>query len=52
MSTWIIFRTGESDMFREFTPAILEMQPDPALLREAGLGCYISVPVKARRDGA
>jgi PAS domain S-box-containing protein len=43
-----VIRTGQPVMAREFSPALLEKQPDPDLFRRAGLGSFICVPIKSR----
>jgi signal transduction histidine kinase len=43
-----VIRTGQPVLGREFSPALLEKQPDPDLFRRAGLGSFICVPIKSR----
>ena len=45
-----VIRTGQRELVREFSPALLEKQSDPDLFRKAGLGSFICVPLKARQD--
>ena len=45
-----VLRTGKPSMFRRFDPRVLDKQPDAAVLRAAGIGSSISVPLKARHD--
>jgi len=43
-----VIQTGKAYLIREVTPAVLEKQPDPAMLQEVGLGSFISVPLRVR----
>ena len=45
-----VIRTGQPELVPEFSPALLEKQPDPGLFRRAGLGSFICVPLKARSE--
>jgi signal transduction histidine kinase len=47
-----VVQGGRSYLIREFRPGQLERQPDVEMVREAGLGSCISVPLSARRRGA
>jgi PAS domain S-box-containing protein len=44
-----VIRTGRAEIRPSVTEAMLERQPEPDVLRQAGLGGYISVPIKSRR---
>jgi PAS domain S-box-containing protein len=43
-----VIRTGQPELVREFSPTLLEKQPDPELFRTAGLGSFMCVPLKGR----
>ena len=44
-----VIRTGLPEICPSVSESMLERQPDPEVLRQAGLGGYISVPIKSRR---
>ena len=45
-----VIRTGLPYLIPNFGPDEQAQQPDPTMLIDAGLGCCVSVPLKARQD--